>query len=102
MAANLLTPEARLENVKALALAAGISSEEAAERLAGRVLCTFDRDDAAAAQFYGEFGPILARTIETDDHCVATGSYSVEIVVGDLSPQTAAKHVFVRLRAEGC
>ena len=64
MASNILTAEARLENIKALALAAGISPEQAAERLEGRVLCTFDRDDAAAAQFYQELSPLLTRTID--------------------------------------
>lgn len=40
MASNILTPEARPENIKALALAAGITPEQAAARLDGRVLCT--------------------------------------------------------------
>ena len=82
MASNILTAEARLENIKALALAAGISPEQAAERLEGRVLCTFDRDDAAAAQFYQELGRLLTRTIDARD-TPDGGRYLVEVVVGD-------------------
>jgi hypothetical protein len=101
MASNILTPEARLENVKALALAAGITPDQAAERLNGRVLCTFDRDDAAASQFYAELHPLLARTIDVHDKPDG-GRYLVEMIIGDVQPLGLATAVFARLSADGC
>jgi hypothetical protein len=101
MASHFLTPEARLENVKALALAAGITPEQAAERLEGRVLCTFDRGDAAAAHFFEELRPLLVRTI--DVHGTPDGGlYLVEMVIGDADPVGLAPAVFVRLTRDGC
>jgi hypothetical protein len=101
MASHLLTPEARLENVKALALAAGITPEQAAERLEGRVLCTFDRGDVAAAHFFHELRPLLLRTIDVHD-TPDGGLYLVEMVVGDAEPVGLAPAVFVRLTQDGC
>src|SRR4051794_6572786 len=49
MAADRLTPEARLENLRALMSAAGLGAEEASERLAGAVLITHEDADEAAA-----------------------------------------------------
>jgi hypothetical protein len=102
MAANLLTAEARLENVKALSLAAGISPDEATERLSGCILCTFDSADAAACQFYSEFAPILARTIDVNDEPVTEGSCLVEVIVGDANPRTTATPLYLSLHADGC
>jgi hypothetical protein len=101
MASNILTAEARLENIKALALAAGISPEQAAERLEGRVLCTFNLDDAAAAQFYQELSPLLTRTIDAHD-TPDGGRYLVEVIIGDARPLGVAGAVFVRLSRDGC
>jgi E1 ligase-like protein/ThiF family protein len=101
MASHFLTPEARLENVKALALAAGITPEQAAERLRGRVLCTFDRGDAAAARFFQELRPLLVRTIDVHD-TPDGGLYLVEMVIGDAEPVGLASGVFVRLTQDGC
>jgi len=101
MASTILTDEARAENIKALALAAGISPEQAAERLEGRVLCTFDHDDAAAAQFYQELSPILTRTIDAHD-APDGGPYLAEIVIGDATPMGVVAAVFVRLGHDGC
>jgi hypothetical protein len=101
MASNLLTAEARLENIKALALAASISPEQAAERLEGRVLCTFDRNDAAAAQFYQELRPLLTRTIDAHD-APDGGRYMVEVVIGDARPLGVVAAVFVRLGPDCC
>lgn len=101
MASNILTPEARQENVKALALAAGITPEQAAERLDGRVLCTFDCDDAAACQFYEELRPVLGRTI--DVHDTPDGRrYLVEMVIGEVEPRGSATTVFVGLGPDSC
>ncbi|MEY9802513.1 ThiF family adenylyltransferase [Bradyrhizobium elkanii] len=101
MASRILTPEARLENIKALALAAGITPEQAAERLDGRVLCTFDCGDAAACEFYQELRPVLARTIEVHN-APDGGSYLVEMVIGDVQPLGLAPAVFARLTPDGC
>lgn len=101
MASNILTPEARQENVKALALAAGITPEQAAERLDGRVLCTFNREDAAACQFYEELRPVLGRTI--DVHDTPDGRrYLVEMVIGEVEPRGGAATVFVGLGPDSC
>jgi hypothetical protein len=101
MASNILTPEARLENIRALALAAGITPEQAAERLDGRVLCTFDRGDAAASEFYQELRPLLARTI--DVHGAPNGGpYLLEMVIGDVQPLGLSPAVFARLTPDGC
>jgi hypothetical protein len=101
MASNILTAEARLENIKALALAAGISPEQAAERLEGRVLCTFNRDDGAASQFYQELRPLLTRTIDAH-HAPDGGCYLVEVIIGDARPLGVGAPLFVRLGSEGC
>lgn len=101
MASSILTPEAHLENIKALALAAGITPETAAERLEGRVLCTFDRGDIAAGEFYQELRPLLARTINVQD-TPDEGRYLVEMVIGDIAPVGLAPAVFARLTPDGC
>lgn len=101
MAAIFLTPEARLENARALALAAGISPEKAAERLQGRILCTFDQTDAAARQFYRELQPILARTIEVRSR-PDEGTFLVEMVIGNAVPSGGATAVYVGLHSDGC
>lgn len=101
MASSILAPEARLENIKALAFAAGITPEQAAERLEGRVLCTFDRGDAAAGEFYQELRPLLARTIDVQD-TPDGGRYLVEMVIGDIAPVGLAPIVFARLTPDGC
>lgn len=101
MASRFLTPEARQENIKALALAAGITPEQAAQRLDGRVLCTFDRGDAAAVHFFQELRPLLARTIDVHD-APDGGLYLVEMIVGDVEPAGLAPAVFARLTPEGC
>lgn len=101
MAPTILTPEARLENIKALALAAGITPEQAAERLDGRVLCTFDRGDVAASEFYQELLPLLARTIRVHD-APDGGPYLVEMVIGNVQTQGPVPAVFARLTPDGC
>jgi hypothetical protein len=101
MASNILTAEARLENINALALAAGITPEQAAERLDGRVLCTFDCGDLAAREFFEELRPLLARTIDVH-HSPDGGRYLVEMIIGDIRPQGLAPALFARLGSDGC
>lgn len=103
MASDYLNTDARAENIRALALAAGISQEEASERFSVRILLTADSDDAASIAFVGELRPILDRTITTEIDPQIPGDPIVnEIVVGQADPRSTAPQVFVGLSDNGC
>jgi len=103
VAQNPLNAAARWENVRALALAAGLSEEEASERLDRRILVTHDANDPASLQLISELIRVLSRTV-----AVALGApdgispYAAELVVGCATPQTGGPHVFAVLCEDRC
>ena len=103
MASDHLNADARTENIRALALAAGISPEEASARFSARILLTAEGDDAAATKFVSQLEPILDRTIATETDAQIPGDpIATEIVVGQANPRSAAPQVFVGLSDKGC
>jgi molybdopterin/thiamine biosynthesis adenylyltransferase len=102
MVANHLTHEARLENMRALALAAGISSDAAAERLSGYILCSFNESDEAAVQLFNELCPVLSRTISTSAVLIEASQYLAEVVIGGAHARSSAQVLHVKLRSGGC
>ena len=96
-----LNPEARRENIRSLAVAAGLSEEEASERLEVTVLVTHDSDDPVAAAFVAELVPILSRTLDVVCHSTKAVSRIVaELVVGNAPSRFASTKVFLNLTAD--
>ena len=96
-----LNNEARRENIRALAVAAGLSEEEASDRLAVAVLVTHDPDDPVAVAFIAELVPILSRTLEIVNHPTeAVSCITTELVVGNAPSRSSSTKVFVNLTAD--
>ena len=101
MVGHSLNPEARRENIRALAVAAGLSEEEASDRLEVTVLVTHDPNDPVAVAFVAELVPILSRTLELiDQPTEAASRIATELVVGDAPSRSATTKVFVNLTAD--
>lgn len=98
MAGHSLNEEARRENIRALAVAAGLSEEEASARLEVTVLVTHDPNDPVAVAFVAELVPILSRTLEVVDHPTeAVSRIATELVVGNAPSRSSSTKVFVNL-----
>lgn len=98
MVSHSLTAEARRENIRALAVAAGISEEEASARLEITVLVTHDSDDPVAAALVAELFPILSRTLDVVFNSTkAISRIATELVVGNTSSRSSSAKVFVNL-----
>ncbi len=102
MAASKLTPEARLENQRALMLAAGITPEEATLRLENIALLTVAADDTVAVSLAEEIAALLERTLTLVRVPQPTRRCAVEIVVGVAARQSDAPVVGVALDEQGC
>ncbi|MCK1519381.1 ThiF family adenylyltransferase [Bradyrhizobium sp. 17] len=102
MAARKLTPEAFLENQRALMLAAGIAPEEAAQRLGSTVLLTVAEDDDVAASLAAEIEMLLERTLMVARALEPGQPCAVELVVGPAARRTEAPCVGIASDEEGC
>lgn len=101
MAENHLNADARKENIRALMLAAGISEEEAGQRLDQQVLLTWDSADGVASQLAGEIEPILSRTVQVaQDLGDQAVPFAAELILGDASPRTEGKKLFAVLHPD--
>ena len=101
MAGHSLNAEARRENSRALAVAAGLSEEEASNRLEVTVLVTHDPDDPIATALVAELVPILSRTLEVVEHTTeAVSRIATELVVGSTPSRSLSNKVFVNLTAD--
>lgn len=80
------------ENAKTLAMALGITEDEATELLAATIVITFSHETLTLAE---EVVALLSRTVT----CVATSQWattpSLEIVIGQIQPRTQATKLFV-------
>lgn len=100
MAYYPLNADARYENVRALALAAGVSEEEASERLNATVLVTYDASDLGAASLVAELIPILSRTLTVaQDLSEGALPFVTELMIGHVVPRLTVPRVFVALDA---
>ena len=98
-----MNADARRENIRALAAAAGLSEEEAASRLKQIVLITFDKDDDVAARFVEEIIPLLSRTLEVECNGTIAGvSYAGELVIGQVAARTSGSRVFAMISQDRC
>ena len=97
-----MNADARRENMRALAVAAGLSDEEAALRLDKAVLITFDPADVLASRLAGEVIPILSRTLEVSCDEGAGVSYAAELVMGRCTPRASCPRVFALLLGDRC
>lgn len=100
MVSHPLNADARHENVRALALAAGLSEKEASDRLETTILVTHDARDPVAASLATELVPILTRTLAvavdlSDDIRPSTP----EFVIGSAAPRLTGRRVFAALDA---
>lgn len=104
MAASPLTPEARLENIRALAAIAGVTEEDASKRLDQVILVNWDAEDPASAALVKELEPILSRTINVDLQFTDAEKkeYAAEIVIGKRAPFTSFPRVFCTLFSDRC
>ena len=104
MASDTLNPDARLENIRALAAAAGLSEDTAAARLEQEVLVTWDSNDQASSELVAELAPILTRTLLVDFKYSSSAKkqYAAEIVIGSAAPLTSCPQVFCVLRTDRC
>ena len=102
MAARKLTPEAIVENQRALMLAAGIAPEEAAQRLGSTVLLTVAPNDAVAAALAAEIEMLLERTLTVSRTVKPEQGCSVELVVGPAARRTDAPCVGIASDEKGC
>ena len=103
MAEILLNPEARRENARALAVAAGVSEEEAAVRLDRPVRVTYDDVEPIAGLLAGELITVLGRSLPVYGHETNTReSVAAEVVIGHARPRTEGPHVFAVLIADSC
>ena len=101
MAGHLLNAEARRENTRTLAVAAGLSEEEASDRLEVTVLVTHDPKDPVTAAFVAEIVPILSRTLTVIGHPTeAVFRVVTELVVGNAHSRTSSTKVFANLTTE--
>ena len=101
MVGHSLNPESRRENIRALAVAAGLSEEEASDRLEVTVLVTHDPNDPVAVAFVAELVPILSRTLDVVCHSTeAISRIATELVVGNAPSRSASTKVFVNLTAD--
>ena len=101
MAGHSLNAEAQRENIRALAVAAGLSEEEASDRLEVTVLVSHDPDDPVAGALVAELVPILSRTLEVVEHTVeAVSRIATELVVGSTPSRSLSNKVFVNLTAD--
>ena len=100
MAGHSLNEEAQRENIRALAVAAGLSEEEASDRLEVPVLVTHDPNDPVAVAFVAELVPILSRTLKVVDHPTeAVSRVATEFVVGNAPSRSSSTKVFANLTA---
>src|ERR1700689_705755 len=84
-----MTLSYRQENAKTLAALLGIEEEEAAQRLSLRIAVTFDSKTEAVRELGTHIIEMLRRTVEyagPPDH----NPFTVEVVIGDCAPATAA------------
>ena len=101
VAGHLLNPEARRENIRALAVAAGLSEEEASDRLDVTVLITHDPDDSVAATLVAELVPILSRTLKViHQPSEAISLIATELVFGNAPSRSSSIRIFVSLTAD--
>ena len=101
MVGHSLNAEAQRENIRALAVAAGLSEEEASDRLEVTVLVTHDPDDPVAGVLVAELVPILSRTLEVEEHATeAVSRIATELVVGSTPSRSLSNKVFVNLTAD--
>ena len=101
MVGHSLTAEARRENVRSLAAAAGLSEEEASDRLEVTVLVTHDSDDPVAVALVAELFPILSRTLDVVcNSAEAISRVATELVVGNAPSRSSLTKVFVNLTAD--
>lgn len=97
-----LNAEARRENIRALALAAGLTDNEASSRLDRPLVLTHDPAHPATHAFVGELVEILGRTLPVlCDEASAVGDYAAELVVLPAQPRTQGPHVYAVLREDG-
>src|SRR5579871_5125633 len=102
MAPAPLNADARAENIRALAHAAGITADEASARLAGLIAITWDPSDAAANQLAAELQPILGRTIDTVANAAVASAPTLEVVIGHAQPAHTGPVVYVSLQGDQC
>lgn len=100
MACHPLNADARRENVRALALVAGLSEKEASDRLDATILVTHDARDPVAVSLVTELVPILARTLAVAvDLSDDVQPSATELVIGSAVPRLTARRVFAVLDA---
>lgn len=90
----------REENKRALAVAAGISDEEAANRLSKRVLVSFDRGNISSKGLVDELLPVLRKTLRVDLTTDKAKEYAVELIIGDAPTLSDAPKIFAVLRGD--
>lgn len=100
MGSDILNPEARQENIRALILAAGLTEEEATLRLKETVLITWNKYDQVSSMLVEEIKPILGRTLEITENVSETSSIAAELIIGQMEPQMKGRHVYVSLQSD--
>jgi molybdopterin/thiamine biosynthesis adenylyltransferase len=95
MSAANLTAEAKRENARALAAAAGVTVDTADQALDVTVLITAESSDATADLIANEAHLLLERTVTKVSRKRVDGLTAVELVIGMAAPRTRGPYLFL-------
>lgn len=96
-----LTTGAQRQNAATLAAALGLAEAHAAELLDLTVLVTADPADPTALALASDVVELLGRTVREVTREMSASPISAELVIGEASERTAAKHIFIQVNAHG-